>query len=114
MASFEDIGLGIPQIPLTEKSTKKTIKTETEAGYLRTRARSVRSFKSFSLRYTNLNDTKLQSLLTFFDTNAGESFVWQHPVTTTTYNVVFENESLDYAYNEKHRVEVSISLREVW
>jgi len=114
MASFEDIGLGIPLIPLTEKSTKKTIKTETESGYLRTRARSVRAFKNFTFKYNDLTNTELQSLLTFFDENSGESFIWEHPVTSASYNVVFENESLDYSYNEKNKVEVSISLREVW
>jgi len=114
MANFSDIGLGIPQIPLTEKSIKKAIKTETEAGYLRTRARSVRAFKTFSMRYTNLTNAKLQTLLTFFSTNVGEAFIWQHPITTTLYNVVFENDELDYSYNEKSRVEVTITLREVW
>ena len=114
MASFEDIGLGCPEIPLQETSTKKTIKTETESGYLRTRARSVRSFKKFSLKFTQLSDVQLQSLLTFFDVNAGESFVFQHPVTLALYNVVFDAEELSYSYNELRKVSVDVALREVW
>lgn len=114
MNNFSSIGLPLPVIPLEETSTKKTIKTETESGYLRTRSRSVRSFKTFNIKYVDLSNTNIQSLITFKDNNNGEAFIWQHPITLVNYNVVFNDDELKYSYGDYNRLECSFILREVW
>lgn len=114
MENFSSLNLGMPRIPLQETNTKKVLKMESESGYIRSRSRSVRGFKTFTINYNDLSVSNIEDLIEFFDLVSGDAFVWQHPITSDNYNVIFQDESINYTYNEGGYVETSFTLREVW
>jgi hypothetical protein len=99
-----------PVYPLKEGRDDFTIKSATEAGVVKTRARYTKSRKSFQVKYENMSTTD-KNLLDAHITavkGAADSFAWTHPASAVTYTVryasppEFELASYDgstYLYN---------------
>jgi hypothetical protein len=76
------------------------LKSEIEGGYVVTRARHTRTpRKTFSTAYKSISDADRTTLLSFYNTVAGGSviFDWTDPVDKITYQVRFTSD-LDFKY----------------
>jgi len=68
---------------------KKQVRNETEANYVISRRRSLRSRGAWNLQWDSLPEIDYQTLITFFEANQGSNFNWIHPVTSVVYDVRF-------------------------
>ena len=113
MAVFPDLGTN-PETPMPVTSTRKMVRSESEAGYIRTRARSVRSFKKYTVKYTNLDRATFDVLLTFLEESAGESFSWLNPLTQAYEIVIHDSETIPHTYTHgATRVDCTFDLTQV-
>ena len=92
MSTFPTLSI-YPIYPLKESRVDNTIKSDTEAGYVITRARYSKVRKKFNIIYQLLTAADKALLDTFIDTVSGatDSFTWVHPASGTSYTVRFED-----------------------
>lgn len=111
MATFPNIGK-----PFDWKRTtvKKSYRGTSSAGYTITHPKSTVAKKVFNITYDRLSKTERDDLDSFFDTNAGLSFTWTDPEDeVTTYEVVFEEDELEFEFSPPYYWTTTFTIREV-
>lgn len=102
MESFPELSRG----PMSIKQTRVkdiTIRSEPEAGLIKTRPRDSSSPRRWELIYTNMPESDKEALEQFEDTVCMGSyeFEWEHPITKVVHivrfaeQILFESESVD-------------------
>ena len=105
-----------PSVGLEQDTRKKTLKSPTEDGYVITRAAWTRAKKTFLVKYNALPIADYNTLVDFFENDAkggAEVFNWTHPVSSVTYEVRFEEDTLKAEYISPSLVSCSFTLEEV-
>ena len=83
---------------LTESIIKKAHRSDSELGYIQSRAVWTGSKKSFELGWNGMSTVDKAFLETFFDSNQGSSFTWTHPITSTSYTCLFTGDNLSFEF----------------
>jgi hypothetical protein len=99
-----------PSIDFEEETYFPFVRTEFEGNYVQQRPRSTRSRKRFSLKWKAMTQADYDALVAAFV--AGELLTWTHPVTSTSYTVIFSEDSLKARYVAEDRWEVSCQIEE--
>lgn len=90
-----------PTIEINElrvTTRKPAIKSDFSGGYQQQRPKHTRSYKNFNLGYTNLTSTQATEIDDFFIANQGTIFTFTHPTTSVVYNVMFDQDEVDFKY----------------
>jgi len=94
------------------------LKAESSAGYMMQARKNTRIVRSWNVSYGSknlLNQTDTDTLIAYFENNAGLSFDWLNTDDNVTYTVYFDSDSL--SIRNPHfgmpYYEVSFTLREV-
>ena len=97
---------------LTESIIKKVHRSDSELGYVQSRAKWTGSKKMFELSWNGMITADKTSLETFFSANQGDSFTWTHPITSTSYTCVFSEDSLGFDFVAPGYWAITIKLEE--
>ena len=81
---------------IKEKIIKPAHRTNSEAGYVASRAKYTGSRKAFELEWDGMFTTSKDALQTQFDNDQGSSITWTHPETSTSYTVIFGNDEIEF------------------
>lgn len=83
---------------IIERPMKAQIKNDFESGYVNSVARWTRMRRQFELSWVALSAADKAALITFFDSNQGDTFDWIHPETTVTYTARFAEDEIGFEY----------------
>ena len=72
-------------------------KTQFSSGYVQSRKRFTRSRKQWVLNWPVMPVADLNTIIAFFDTNIGGTFLWTSPVDAVEYEVRFSSGSFEYS-----------------
>lgn len=92
---FSNINIQEPDRIQASHNRKKK-RSQFEAGYVQQRAQWTRSRKQFTLKWSALPESDLDTLITDFNTNGDTSFDWTHPVRGNTYTVIYSGNAIEY------------------
>jgi len=93
MNSLNDAYSSGPAYPIKEDYYKPVVRTESEGNYVHTRPRTSRGRNRWTLKWEYIDDTDYQNLKGFFDENQGSAFSWTNPIDSTTYTVMFSDDT---------------------
>jgi hypothetical protein len=82
----------------SEERRKGTIKTTFENGKVASRPKWTLGKKSFELNWAMMSNADKVILDNFFESTNGLAFVYTHPKTSTTYSVIFTDDTLKFDY----------------
>lgn len=106
----------VPNRDFGDNTNKVTIKSESQAGWVTTRARNTRSKEKFNVKYTDMSETDHATLKAFFEDDACgavEIFNWTHPVSSTVYEVRFKDDVLSREFLLENTWTIEFILEEV-
>ena len=92
---------------------RPSVRTESEGGYVQSRPRCTRAIRRWTLRWNNMSSADFVLLSAAFVSDAGNSFSWTEPVTSTAYTVRYLENSLTWQHVAPGYRAVSVSLEEV-
>jgi hypothetical protein len=104
---------------ISQRITKKTVRATAENGAPMVRARQTKALYEYTLTWSLLSTSDLESLLTFFDNNTGLTFSWLQPVQNITKIVIFAEDSIEHSVVQEafdstgNLWNVSLKLQEV-
>lgn len=75
---------------------KPAIRSKSESGYTQTRARVTLAKEKRTLGWRSLSDADYATLIAFFVANAGGSFNFTDPLTSTTKEYTFADDELEF------------------
>lgn len=110
MANFPS--LGNPRNGMKVSNVNKVLTSEFQGNYKQKRKGSTRTRKMFDCNYI-LETADYNLLETFFNDNVGLSFVFIHPINSTTHECTFVNDTLEATYTTSDLVDINIQLEEV-
>lgn len=95
--------MAYPTIELSQESkrtvTKEAIRTETESGIGRTRAKFTKPRYQFDLKYKGISESEYETLEDYFLANQGNVFTFTYPRDNVAYNVMFNIDSMSPSYD---------------
>jgi len=97
---------------MTERKRKGQIKSDFAAGYVQSRAKWTRSRKVFELSWKGMSDADKETLEAFFGDNIGDTFIWAHPLSDTSYTVRFVEDELPARYVPYNHWQIDLTLEE--
>ncbi|MFH2013826.1 MAG: hypothetical protein ABIJ17_02540 [Patescibacteria group bacterium] len=114
MASYPSLST-LPNEPLDRGWKDSTLISDTDADYIRTRARNSRLPKTFGIHYRLMKDSDYQTLEAFFEARMGssEAFTWTHPITSVNYTVRFLKDTFKSEKTAVGRWNINFTLEEV-
>lgn len=92
---------------------KPQVRTEFEANYVQSRPRSTRETRRWTLVWNVMSEAHYQLLEAAYIADAGNSFSWTEPVTSTAYTVRYGEDSLRWSHVAPGYRSVSVRLEEV-
>jgi len=102
-----------PEEVFTTTHTDEMIVAEFEAGYKAIRPRWHKKRSLFKNRYVNITEAEKNNILDFLENNRGKRFDYIHPLTGTTYSVIFLGEVTE-SIRSYDRYELEVDLEEVF
>ena len=106
--------MSYPTITISERSKKTVIKeairSETEGGYGRTRAKYTKPRYQFDLDYLAISSTDYATLEAYFLANQGLTFSFVYPRDSQTYTVMFNQDNFSGDYISSDKVDCKVSL----
>lgn len=106
--------MSYPTISISEKSKKVTIleaiRTESEGGYGRTRAKYTKPRYQFDLDYIAINATNYTTIEAYFLANQGSTFTFVYPRDSQSYTVMFNQDNISCDYISPDKVNCKVSL----
>jgi len=96
---------------LMERSRKKQLKSDFEAGYVQSRPQWTRTRREFELGWSSMPAADKAMLEAFFANNVGGTFDWQHP-GGTVYTVRFADNEIEFKHRAVNRWRCSLMLEE--
>lgn len=76
-----------PAIGSARAIIKPALRSQSESGYIYTRAKFTRQKSKYTLNYPLLTKSELETLVNFFNENQGQSFKFTHPLEKRTENL---------------------------
>jgi len=89
------------------------VRTEFEGNYVQSRPRSTRATRRWTLVWNAMTEANFSTLDAFFIANAGTTFSWTEPVTSTSYTVRFSEDSLKWTHSDKGVRSVQVGLETI-
>jgi hypothetical protein len=80
------------------------------AGYPMSSALAIVTKNKIRIQYEKVSTTDKASVDTFFDTNQGSSFSLYIPLNSTAYEVIFNQDEIEWSYNNDDFDEASCSI----
>lgn len=99
-------------VTLRERIVKPVNRQTSSAGYSMSFSKGTIKKKAFTMQLSFLSKTQKDTIETFFNDNQGLSFVLNDPDpnSTDTYNVIFDQDSIEFEYIRVFPGEYSLEL----
>lgn len=101
-----------PDYPMDEERSFPVVRSEFETGAVQTRLRFTTKRLVATLTWNAMTQTDFATLEAFFDANQGLTFTWTHPVSSTSYTVRFQGDTLKSSNIANNRRSVTVVLEE--
>ena len=106
--------MSYPTIQLSEKTKKilikEAIRSESEGGYGRTRAKYTKPRYQFDLDYIAISESDFETIESYFLSNQGMTFSFVYPRDSQTYTCMFNQDSIGAEYISSDKVNCKVSL----
>jgi len=101
---------------IQEKVHRPALRSPFEAGYAQTRSKWTATKREFAISWKGMSNASHTSLTTFFSTTVvggSLSWIWNNPLSGTTFEVRFLDDSIDFSNDTKSQWSGSIKVMEV-
>jgi|LGVF01.2.fsa_nt_gb hypothetical protein len=101
-----------PRIGSKDTKIIPIVKSESEGNYTKVRRVTTKARMKFNLKYNTITSDEFNTLDAFFEANQGIAFIFVHPVTSISYNCIFNQSELGKNYKGVH-IDTDMILEEV-